>query len=221
MRAGFTGQGPRSLIEYTADAERPIELPSASPYAAMIDHVLACLNGHTDNQLRPPWRRPLPFAGLDARAAELIRLGSNATFRLRGQPIAARVGRTANRLADARREVAVSRWLSSEDVPAIRALDLEQPVVADGRVVTFGRRPATRWSTHSCGAGCPAAPIAPADPARGPGPATHRPVRASVSAHRDGNDVERRSPLPLGPEQPARGSLRQADVRVATRHRAR
>lgn len=53
MRAGFTGQGPSSLTEYTADRERPIELPSASPYAAMIDHVLACLNGHADNLIEP------------------------------------------------------------------------------------------------------------------------------------------------------------------------
>ncbi|HEV8569002.1 MAG TPA: Gfo/Idh/MocA family oxidoreductase [Actinoplanes sp.] len=53
MRAGFTGQGPSILTEYTADGERPIELPTASPYAAMIDHVLACLNGHADNLIEP------------------------------------------------------------------------------------------------------------------------------------------------------------------------
>jgi hypothetical protein len=53
MRAGFTGQGPSSLTEYTADGERPIELPTASPYAAMIDHVLACLNGHAENLIEP------------------------------------------------------------------------------------------------------------------------------------------------------------------------
>ena len=54
MRAGFTGQGPSSLIEYTADGERPIELPTtSSPYAAMIDHVLACLNNQADNLIEP------------------------------------------------------------------------------------------------------------------------------------------------------------------------
>jgi predicted dehydrogenase len=53
MRAGFTGQGPSTLAEYTTDGERPIELPTTSPYAAMIDHVLACLNGHTDNEIEP------------------------------------------------------------------------------------------------------------------------------------------------------------------------
>jgi predicted dehydrogenase len=50
MRAGFTGQGPATLTEITADGERLIDLPAADPpYAAVIDHVLACLTGHADN----------------------------------------------------------------------------------------------------------------------------------------------------------------------------
>ena len=53
MQAGFTGQGPSSLIEYTSDGERSIELPDTSPYAAMIDHVLACLNRQADNLIEP------------------------------------------------------------------------------------------------------------------------------------------------------------------------
>jgi UDP-N-acetylglucosamine 3-dehydrogenase len=53
IQAGFTGQGPSSLTEYTADGERPIQLPTTSPYAAMIDHVLACLNGQADNLIDP------------------------------------------------------------------------------------------------------------------------------------------------------------------------
>jgi predicted dehydrogenase len=53
IQAGYTGQGPSSLIEYTTDGERPIDLPDTSPYAAMIDHVLACLNGQADNLIEP------------------------------------------------------------------------------------------------------------------------------------------------------------------------
>lgn len=37
----------------------------------------------------------------------------------------------------ARRQVAVARWLEAVDYPATRALDGDQPVEADGRVVTF------------------------------------------------------------------------------------
>jgi len=80
--------------------------------------------------------------GLDPTDAALIRLGSNAVFRLRAAPVIARVGRDARRLADAERELAVSRWLFESEVPAVRALDVQQPIVADGRVVTL-------WESHS------------------------------------------------------------------------
>jgi len=54
MRAGFTGQGPATLTEVTAEGERPIDLPAAgAPYVAVIDHVLACLAGHADNLIEP------------------------------------------------------------------------------------------------------------------------------------------------------------------------
>jgi predicted dehydrogenase len=54
MRAGFTGQGPATLTECTADGEQAIDLPTASPpYAAVIDHVLACLAGHVGNLIEP------------------------------------------------------------------------------------------------------------------------------------------------------------------------
>jgi predicted dehydrogenase len=53
MCAGFTGQGPATLTEYNADGENPIDLPTASSYEAMIDHVLACLTGQADNLIEP------------------------------------------------------------------------------------------------------------------------------------------------------------------------
>jgi predicted dehydrogenase len=54
MRAGFTGQGPATLTEYTDDGEQAIDLPDADPpYAAMIGHVLACLTGQTSNLIEP------------------------------------------------------------------------------------------------------------------------------------------------------------------------
>jgi predicted dehydrogenase len=53
MRAGFTGQGPATLAEHTADGEKAIDLPAGSPYEAMIGHVLACLGGRADNRIEP------------------------------------------------------------------------------------------------------------------------------------------------------------------------
>lgn len=53
LRAGFTGQGPSTLIAYTAQGEHPVDLPNTNPYEAMIDHVLACLTGQDDNLIEP------------------------------------------------------------------------------------------------------------------------------------------------------------------------
>ena len=66
MRAGFTGQGPATLTEHTADGERPIDLPAAGPpYAAVIDHVRACLAGRADNRLEPASALPALELTLD------------------------------------------------------------------------------------------------------------------------------------------------------------
>jgi predicted dehydrogenase len=66
MRAGFTGQGPATLTEVTADGERPIDLPAASPpHAAVIDHVLACLTGQASNLIDPASALPALELTLD------------------------------------------------------------------------------------------------------------------------------------------------------------
>jgi aminoglycoside phosphotransferase len=77
------------------------------------------------------------MVGLGPADAKLVRLGENAVFLLGRRDVVARVGRRADRLKKATRTVAVSRWLAAEEIPAIHALDVDQPVVADGRVVTF------------------------------------------------------------------------------------
>jgi Phosphotransferase enzyme family len=76
--------------------------------------------------------------GLDAGGAELMRVGENAIFRLRSVPLVARIARTVDYLPDVRTEVAAARWLEGAGFPAVRlAGPADQPVVADGRVVTF------------------------------------------------------------------------------------
>lgn len=78
------------------------------------------------------------LAGLDSAGAELIRLGENALFRLAAHSVIVRIARSTDYLASVRREVRVSRWLAREGFPAARIVDdLEQPLVIDGRPVTF------------------------------------------------------------------------------------
>jgi aminoglycoside phosphotransferase (APT) family kinase protein len=75
-------------------------------------------------------------ADLSADSARLLRLGSNAVYRLKA-PVVARIARPAADITPARRMIAVARWLESADYPAVRALPLEQPVIIDSHAVTF------------------------------------------------------------------------------------
>jgi Ser/Thr protein kinase RdoA (MazF antagonist) len=76
------------------------------------------------------------IAGINADGARLLRLGSNAVYRLK-DPIVARISRPGADVDHARRTVAVARWLESADYPAVRIVDVDQPVIVDGYVVTF------------------------------------------------------------------------------------
>ncbi len=74
--------------------------------------------------------------GLSADGARLLRLGSNAVYRLAG-PVVARIARPDADRAAARRAVAVARWLQSAGYPAVRAIDVDQPIIIDSHAVTF------------------------------------------------------------------------------------
>jgi aminoglycoside phosphotransferase (APT) family kinase protein len=74
--------------------------------------------------------------GLNADGARLLRLGTNAVYRL-AAPVVARISRPDAGPQTARRAVAVARWLQSADYPAVRAIDVDQPVIVDSHAVTF------------------------------------------------------------------------------------
>jgi Ser/Thr protein kinase RdoA (MazF antagonist) len=74
--------------------------------------------------------------GLSASGARLLRLGSNAVYRLTA-PVVARIARPDADPETARRTVAVALWLQSTDYPAVRAIDVDQPVIIDSHAVTF------------------------------------------------------------------------------------
>jgi Ser/Thr protein kinase RdoA (MazF antagonist) len=76
------------------------------------------------------------IAGLDAENARLLRVGSNAVYRLKDH-VVARVSRPGADFDQARRSVAVARWLESAGYPAVRVVHVEQPVAVDSQVVTF------------------------------------------------------------------------------------
>ncbi|MEU3600314.1 aminoglycoside phosphotransferase family protein [Streptomyces sp. NPDC006798] len=80
-------------------------------------------------------REVLAAAGLPG--GELIALGENAVFTAGG--LVVKVGRTAELLARAEREVAVGAWLAAEDVPAVRPAE-DAARLVDGHPVTVWHR---------------------------------------------------------------------------------
>lgn len=73
--------------------------------------------------------------GLDVTGGVPIRVGENGIFRLPSGVIV-RVARVGQQDA-ATKEVNVARWLHANDIPVVRALDVDQPVVIDGHAATF------------------------------------------------------------------------------------
>jgi thiamine kinase-like enzyme len=78
------------------------------------------------------------IAGLDSESARLLRVGSNAVYRLSTSAII-RISRAGVDMDSARRTVAVARWLESVGYPSVRAIAIDQPIVIDGHAVTFWR----------------------------------------------------------------------------------
>jgi Ser/Thr protein kinase RdoA (MazF antagonist) len=80
--------------------------------------------------------RACAIAGIDATGARLLRVGSNAVYRLQA-PVIARISRPGADPDEVRRTVAVARWLKTAGYPAVRVVEVDQPVTVDGRLVTF------------------------------------------------------------------------------------
>jgi Ser/Thr protein kinase RdoA (MazF antagonist) len=77
---------------------------------------------------------------IDPAGAQLIRLGENAIWRLDRAGLVVRIARSTRRLATVEKELQVARWLATLEFPAVRVADeLEQPLLLDGRVVSWWR----------------------------------------------------------------------------------
>ncbi|MFE7132378.1 phosphotransferase enzyme family protein [Streptomyces sp. NPDC057638] len=74
-------------------------------------------------------------AGLPWEGARPVRIAENQTWRLPGA-VVARINQPGQNQA-ATGEVEAARWLAEHQVPVVRPLDIDQPVIADGHPVTF------------------------------------------------------------------------------------
>ncbi|GAB2998967.1 aminoglycoside phosphotransferase family protein [Streptomyces pseudoechinosporeus] len=84
-------------------------------------------------------RDVLAEAGLGRGGAELLALGENAVFA--AGDLVVKVGRDAELLDRARRELAVALWLASAGVPAVRAAEPEARLVTGHPVTVWHRLP--------------------------------------------------------------------------------
>ena len=75
-------------------------------------------------------------SSLPAEPLELIRIGTNAVFRI-NSTIIARVAPDLSFQSNAEKQIAVARWLERVNYPAVRAMPITQPVHGDDHVVTF------------------------------------------------------------------------------------
>jgi thiamine kinase-like enzyme len=92
----------------------------------------------TAEGLAPVLREACATAELDFHGAELLRLGSNAVYRLTSLPVIVRIARDPVVLGEMERAVRVTRWLETQDFPAMRVpTSVTQPLVVGGLVVTF------------------------------------------------------------------------------------
>ncbi|QQM40116.1 phosphotransferase enzyme family protein [Streptomyces liliifuscus] len=85
-------------------------------------------------------RDVLAEAGFD-RGAELLALGENAVFA--AGDLVVKVGRDAELLDRARRELAIAVWLADEGVPAVRAAEPEARSVSGHPVTVWHRLPSS------------------------------------------------------------------------------
>jgi hypothetical protein len=82
-------------------------------------------------------REACETAGLDPAGAELLRLRSNAVFKLR-VPIIVRITRSASVTTRMPTVLAMTRWLHEQDFPTVRpASGIDQPMIIGDATVTF------------------------------------------------------------------------------------
>ncbi|MEJ3652050.1 aminoglycoside phosphotransferase family protein [Actinomycetes bacterium KLBMP 9759] len=75
---------------------------------------------------------------MPVRTVDLIRIGTNAVFRINGDTIA-RVAPRLDLLTNAQLQIDVAGWLENVGFPAVRAVHVDQPIIAGAHVVTLWR----------------------------------------------------------------------------------
>ncbi|XVV10859.1 phosphotransferase family protein [Actinoplanes sp. CA-131856] len=91
----------------------------------------------TEQRLRAVLAGTQALTGIDTADAKLIKFTNNAVYALPHAGVVARIAGSATMAARIPKIITVGRWLERGGVPAVRLLDLDQPLVVDGLKVTL------------------------------------------------------------------------------------
>jgi len=91
----------------------------------------------TDERLQAVLAGVRTMAGVDVTDAQLIKFTNNAVFALPAAGVVVRIAASATMADRVDKVIRVARWLEQGDVPAVRLLDLDQPLIVDGLRVTL------------------------------------------------------------------------------------
>jgi hypothetical protein len=91
----------------------------------------------TDERLRIVLAEVQSSTGIDVTGAQLIKFTNNAVFALPHAGVVARIAGSATMADRVDKVIRVARWLAAGQVPAVRLLDLPQPLTIDGFKVTL------------------------------------------------------------------------------------
>lgn len=75
--------------------------------------------------------------GMDVADARLIKFTNNAVFVLPNAKVVARIAASTTMTARVDKVIRVARWLAQGDVPAVRLIDIDQPLIIDNLRVTL------------------------------------------------------------------------------------
>ncbi|MET8149090.1 phosphotransferase enzyme family protein [Actinoplanes sp. NPDC049668] len=91
----------------------------------------------TDERLRTALEGVEAITGIDVTGAQLIKFTNNAVYTLPHAHVVVRIAASATMTAQVEKIIKVARWLDDGGVPAVRLLDLDQPLVIDGLNITL------------------------------------------------------------------------------------
>jgi hypothetical protein len=107
------------------------------PFKGMTSRTSPSGGRITAERLRTILNGVQAMTGIDVTGARLIKFTNNAVFSLPAAHVVVRIAASTTMTARVEKVIRVARWLEQGDVPAVRLLDIHQPLVIDDLYLTL------------------------------------------------------------------------------------